>query len=82
MTALARDTGLAMFVTQDTAPLASVLPSTIMASSSTSPSTFSVAPCPEGNGLKIFCNVFVQKENIARFCMFWLLLLQLSTLPQ
>lgn len=46
ITARASDTGLAMFFTEDTAPLASVLPSMIMASSSTSPSAFSVAPCP------------------------------------
>ncbi|KAG7276961.1 LOW QUALITY PROTEIN: hypothetical protein CRUP_016451 [Coryphaenoides rupestris] len=46
MTARARDTGLAMFCTQDTAPQPRVLPSMMTASSSTAPSAFSTAPCP------------------------------------
>lgn len=46
MTARASDTGLAMFFTDDTAPLLRVRPSIIMASSSTSPSAFSAAPWP------------------------------------
>lgn len=37
-----------MFITEDTAPQASVRPSMIMASSSTSPSMFRVAPWPAG----------------------------------
>lgn len=48
ITARASVTGLAMFFTEDTAPQASVRPSMIMASSSTSPSMFRVAPWPAG----------------------------------
>lgn len=52
ITARASVTGLAMFFTEDTAPQASVRPSMIMASSSTSPSMFRVAPWPAGK----WCN--------------------------
>lgn len=46
ITARARETGLGMFFTDDTAPLPSVRPSMMIASSSTSPSAFSTAPWP------------------------------------
>ncbi len=58
ITARARLTGLAMFLTEATAPVASVSPSMMILSSSTSPSIFSTAPWPTQERFQFWKSTF------------------------
>lgn len=58
ITARARLTGLAMFLTEATAPVESVSPSMMILSSSTSPSIFSTAPWPAQERFQFWKSTF------------------------
>lgn len=74
ITARARETGQGMFLTDDTAPLLSVRPSMMIASSSTSPSAFSTAPWPkiqrQNQSLNVIRPVSITQRNVLQSVLF------------